>query len=106
MTQPVNLPTSISQITIVPPATKRTRPAITTTTKDIVVSFENVDNTESNYKPDYLKVPDQVFKTMLANSLEGAESIIQWLDTPEKLKYARDYAQLVNPYSLLFSIER
>ena len=54
------------------------------------------DVPESNTKPDYLKVPDHIFKKMLSSALEGIESTIQWLDTPEKLQYTRQYAQWVN----------
>ena len=33
---------------------------------------------------------------MLSSALEGIDSIVQWLDTPAKLQYARQYAHLVN----------
>jgi hypothetical protein len=68
---------------------KRTRAAITTT--DVVIE------SESNKKPDYLNVPDHVFKKLLSTTLEGTEeSMIALLDTAEKLQYARSYAQLIN----------
>lgn len=67
-----------------------------TTMSDAVVEEKNVDKSTSDHKPKYLKVPDQIFKRMLSKSLTGAESIIQLLDTPEKLQFVRIYAHLLN----------
>lgn len=47
-------------------------------------------------KPKYLKVPDEVFKRMLSKSLVGAETMVQSLNTPEKLQFVRIYAHLLN----------
>lgn len=82
--------TSVSEISLMQPSTKRIRPAITTT--DVQV------NVESNKKPDYLHVNDQIFKKLLSTAVEGIDptSILTLLDTSEKLQYARTYAQLVN----------
>ena len=80
--------TSFSEMSLVQPSSKRTR---TITTADVVTE------TESNKKPDYLKLPDAIFKKMLSTALEGAEEYINTvLDTKEKLQYARIYAQLVH----------
>lgn len=51
---------------------------------------------QENYIPKYLKVPDQILKTMLSKSLAGAESLVQSLDTTEKLHFVRIYAHLLN----------
>ena len=67
------------------------------TTKGNVAVVEKTDNnTTSNNKPKYLKVPDQIFKEMLSKSLVGDDNIIQLLDTPEKLQFVRTYAHLLN----------
>ena len=87
VTQPVGVSASISQLSIVPPSSKRPRATTTEVPAKIV--------------PDYLKVPDYAFKRMLSAALEGGETIVQLLDTPEKLQYARLYAQLVNDICFL-----
>ena len=88
MSRPVGVTASISQVSIVPPLSKRTR---VTNTTEVPMKIE----------PDYLKVPDYAFKKMLSVALEGGEAIVQFLDSPEKLQYARHYAQLVNDICFL-----
>jgi hypothetical protein len=85
--QPVGVTASISQVSIVPPSSKRPRPTTT--------------GVEIKTEPDYLKVPDYTFKKMLSTALEGGETVVQSLDTPDKLHYARVYAQLVNDICFL-----
>ena len=46
--------------------------------------------------PQYLTVPDRVFKKMLSSAVEGGDTIAQWLDTDEKLKSTRELVHLVN----------
>ena len=87
MNRPVGITASISQLSIVPPSSKRPRATTTEVPAKVV--------------PDYLKVPDRVLKTMLAAALNGGEAIVQLLDTTEKLQYARLYAQLVNDVCFL-----
>ena len=74
--RPVGITASISQLSIVPPSSKR--PRATT-----------------------MEVPNPVLKTMLSAAFEGGEAIVQLLDTTEKLQYARLYAQLVNDICFL-----
>ena len=84
--------TSLSAMSLVQPTTKRSRIAVAlTTTDDIVIE------SSSNDKPNYLKVPDPIFKKMLSTALEGTEERMNVvLDTPDRLQYARTYAQLIN----------
>ena len=84
---PVGVTASISQVTIIAPSSKRSRPTTT--------------GVEIKTEPDYLKVPDYAFKKMLSVALEGGEAVVQSLDTPDKLHYARVYAQLVNDICFL-----
>lgn len=88
--------TSVSEISLMQPSTKRIRPAITTTTTTTAADVQI--NVASNKKPDYLHVNDQIFKKLLSTAVEGIDptSILTLLDTSEKLQYARTYAQLVN----------
>jgi len=53
---------------------------------------------KSNIKPNYLTMTDLVFlKRIISVALNtGSISIIEWLDTTEKLLYVRQYAQLMN----------
>ncbi|CAF4179575.1 unnamed protein product, partial [Rotaria sordida] len=46
-----------------------------------ITEEKNLTETESNAKPKYLKVPDQVFKNMLSKSLADGKSIVETLDT-------------------------
>ena len=85
--------TSVSQIFISQPSTKRLR---ATTADNLAQSRKDVHKLKSNNKPNYLKLPDHVFKTLLSTSLANVENMVEMLDTPEKLQYTRDYAQLVN----------
>jgi hypothetical protein len=86
--------TSLSQMSISQLPTKRQR---STTVDDAIMKEKNTNkSTFNNNKPNYLKVPDRVFKQMLSTAMEGAETIVQSLDTTEKLQFARDYAHLVN----------
>ena len=63
---------------------------------DDLTKLKNIDESKSDNIPKYLNLPDNILKNMLSSSLEGAQNIIQSLDTPEKLQYTRIYAQLVN----------
>ena len=81
--QPVGVSTSISQVSLAPPSSKRPRP---TTTTEAPIKIE----------PDYLKVPDYAFKKILSAALEGGEIVVQSLDALDKLQYARVYAQRLN----------
>ncbi|CAF4063443.1 unnamed protein product [Adineta steineri] len=99
--RPTGVTTSISQISMVQPLEKRRRSATTTTTAattiDNVVQPKNqTKKSTSAMKPNYLNKSDHVFKKMLSTTLEGAENVFQLVDTPEKLQYARVYAQLAN----------
>ena len=88
-----NVTTSMSQISLSNLPKKRQH----TTVMGDVVEEKRVDkSTSDNSKPKYLKVPDQVFKEMLAKSLAGADHIIPLLDTPEKLVFVRTYAHLLS----------
>ncbi|CAF1301890.1 unnamed protein product, partial [Rotaria sordida] len=71
---------------------RETRPGVITTS----LKEKNLEETESNTKPKYLKVPDQVFKNILSKSLADGKSIVETLDTPEKLEFVRIYAHLLN----------
>ena len=90
--QPAAVTTSLSQISIVQPSKKHQR----STTADDVMPTKDINKSKLNDKPNYLQINDQTFKKMLSTSLEGAEAIVQLLDTSEKLQYARHYAQLIN----------
>jgi len=85
--------TSISQVSIVQPLTKRQR---STTIIDLTQVKNNAEKSKDKTKQNYLNTSDHVFKQMLCKALEGVENTIQSLDTLEKLQYARTYAQLVN----------
>ncbi|CAF1492095.1 unnamed protein product, partial [Adineta steineri] len=85
--------TSISQVSIAQPLTKRQR---STTIIDLTQVKTNSKKSADKIKPNYLNTSDHIFKQMLLKALEGVENTIQSLDTPEKLEYARTYAQLVN----------
>ncbi|CAF1393048.1 unnamed protein product [Didymodactylos carnosus] len=53
--------------------------------------------TTDKFKPSYLKVPDRIFKQMLANSVEnGSSQISQCLNTNEKLHFIRRIAEITN----------
>ena len=81
--------TSLSDMSLTQPSMKRSRAAITTA--DIIME------TKANEKPNYLHVPDHVFRKMLSTALEGTEdNLLSSLDTTEKLQYARTYARLTN----------
>ena len=62
----------------------------------VIAKQKGTDELQSDNIPKYLNVPDSVFKNMLSTSLEGADNIVQSLDTPAKLHFTRVYAQLVN----------
>ena len=81
-----HLPASVSQMSLSNVPKKRQRSTNT----------DNQPVQKENYKPKYLKVPDQVLKKMLSNSLVGAESLVQSLNTMEKLQFVRIYAHLLN----------
>ncbi len=83
---------SSSHITIAQPSTKRQR----STTVDNMADLQNIEESKLNNIPKYLQMPDTVFKKMLTTSLEGMESIVQTLDTKEKIQHIRIYTQLVN----------
>jgi len=61
-----------------------------------MANLKDIGELKSNNMPKYLNTPDHIFKNMLSTFLEGAENIIQSLDTPEKLQYTRVLAHLVN----------
>ncbi|CAF1623403.1 unnamed protein product [Adineta steineri] len=98
--RPTGVTTSVSQISMVQPLEKRLR-STTAPFLDVVQSKDKSDRSTSAVKPNYLKTSDHIFKKMLSTALEGTEDIIRLLDTPEKLKYAREYAQLVNDFFYL-----
>lgn len=54
------------------------------------------EQTSTESKPKYLKIPDQIFKEMISKSLVGENNINQLLDTSEKLQFVRIYAHLLN----------
>ena len=87
MNRPVDITASISQLSIVPPSSKRPRATTTEVPRKIV--------------PEYLTGSDHVLKKMLSAALEGGETIVRLLDTTEKLQYARLYAQLLNDICFL-----
>lgn len=91
-TRPIGIATSLSQMSISNLPKKRPR----STTLDNITKQDDTDKSELNKKPKYLKIPDQVFKQMLSKSLVDDESIVQLLDTPEKLQFVRTYAHLLN----------
>ncbi|CAF4202114.1 unnamed protein product [Rotaria sordida] len=91
-TRPVDITTSLSQMSISNLPKKRPR----STSMARITEEKNLAETESNTKPKYLKVPDQVFKNMLSKSLADGKSIVETLDTPEKLEFIRIYAHLLN----------
>lgn len=91
-TRPTGITTSLSQMSISNLPKRRQR----STTLDNIVEHNDVVESPSNNKPKYLKVPDQVFKQMLSKSMADAESIVQSLETPEKLQFTRTYAHLLN----------
>ncbi|CAF1535193.1 unnamed protein product [Adineta ricciae] len=98
-TRPAGVTTSISQVSIAPPIEKRRSRSVApvvTTTSIVLSNAVEAKNNQSDMKPNYLNTPDNVFKKMLSTALEGAENIIDLVDTSQKLKYARQYAQLVN----------
>ncbi|CAF4289343.1 unnamed protein product [Adineta steineri] len=97
-TRPTGVTISISQISMVQPPEKRRRSATTTTTTiDNVVQPKNQSKkSTSHIKPNYLNTSDHIFKKMLSTPIKGAENMFQLFDTPEKLQYARVYAQLLN----------
>lgn len=86
---------SMSQLSIVQPQAKRQRSTMITDNISIQ-SNRKRNQTRLTRKPNYLNTSDHIFKTMLKTSLPGSENVIQLLDTSEKLRYARIYAQLVN----------
>lgn len=61
-----------------------------------IIEEKDAHQSKSMYQPKYLQVPDQIFKQMLSKSLTGAESIVQSLNTSEKLQYVRTYAHRLN----------
>ncbi|CAF1391421.1 unnamed protein product [Rotaria sp. Silwood1] len=91
-TRPIGITTSLSQMSIANLPKKRQRPPIMAN----IGEEKEIGKTRSNNKPKYLKVPDQIFKDMLSKSLACAESIVQLLDTPEKLQFVRTYADILN----------
>ncbi|CAF1599908.1 unnamed protein product [Rotaria magnacalcarata] len=62
------------------------------------------NNSDKTWKdlPDYLTVPDDVFKRNLLNQVTGDQTIIsQWLEDHSILQYAWKYASLTNQISYL-----
>ena len=64
-------------------------------------SSMNMSNKEafsfaSTSLPQYLTVPDRVFKQMLSRAVEGGEKLVQWIDTEDKLESIRRLAHLIN----------
>ena len=93
-TRPNGITASMSQISISNPPKKRQR---SMAKAGVTVEKTNhIDQSTSNNKPKYLKVPDRIFKEMLSKSLTGTENFVQLLDTPEKLQFVRTYAHLLN----------
>ncbi|CAF4123568.1 unnamed protein product, partial [Rotaria sordida] len=84
-TRPVGITTSLSQMSISNLSKKRPR----STSMRRITEEKSVEETQSNNKPKYLKVPDQVFKDMLSKSLTDGNSIVEALDTPEKLEFVQ-----------------
>ncbi|CAF3868203.1 unnamed protein product [Rotaria sordida] len=61
---------------------------------------ENNESLLNNYiqrfKPQYLKVPDQIFERMSSNAILNGDKIVQCLDTNEKLHFVRQMAEVTN----------
>jgi len=97
VSKPGGVPPSASGISIMQPSMKKTRPQTITTADIDEIPIESSSSSSSN-KPNYLHVTDYVFKRLLSNALKGIDetNILTLLDTSEKLKYARTYAQLIN----------
>jgi DNA-binding transcriptional regulator YhcF (GntR family) len=64
--------------------------------KETTEQTEGASSFKSTSLPQYLTVPDRIFKQMLSRAVEDGEKIVQWIDTDEKLKSIRQLAHLVN----------
>jgi hypothetical protein len=53
-------------------------------------------NTINKFQPRYLTVSDQIFKQLLSNAMEGADQLVQCLDTDEKLQVVRQLTEVTN----------
>ena len=84
---------SFNQMSIKQASTKQSK-----CPSDKLVLKEKSRVVKSNIKPNYLTMTDLVFlKRIISVALNtGSISIIEWLDTTEKLLYVRQYAQLMN----------
>ncbi|CAF3946577.1 unnamed protein product, partial [Rotaria magnacalcarata] len=97
---------SFSQASISQPTTKKTcrsskQQDLNTKTKQNHTLKNNSDKTWKDL-PDYLTVPDDVFKRNLLNQVTGDQTIIsQWLEDYSILQYAWKYASLTNQISYL-----
>ena len=67
------------------PRRKRKEKKITTSMKGFIHEL-----------PDYLKAPNVAFKQMLSTAMEGADKIVQCLDTNEKVEFTRQYTYLIH----------
>ncbi|CAF4205375.1 unnamed protein product [Rotaria sordida] len=72
---------------------RETRPVGITTSLS-QMSISNLP--EKRSRSTSMALPDQVFKNMLSKSLADGKSIVETLDTPEKLEFIRIYAHLLN----------
>ena len=86
------VPTSVSEVSLAQPSTKRTRSALTTT--DLQVNTITPPKKKSNY----LHLTDTAFKKLLSATLKGIDedNLMVLVDTPEKVQYIRIYTQLIN----------
>jgi hypothetical protein len=48
------------------------------------------------FKSQYLKVSDQIFKQMLSNAIPNGDTIIQYLNTNEKVQFVRQMTEITN----------
>ncbi|CAF5047696.1 unnamed protein product, partial [Rotaria sp. Silwood1] len=90
-----------SQLSISQEDAKDTKPTTATTTafvNDEISSGNNepTNNYLENFIPRYLKVPDPVFKRMLAESIENGSKLIEPLNTSEKLHVVREITEITN----------
>ena len=53
-------------------------------------------NSVQNFKPQYLKVSDRIFKQMLLNAIQGGDTIVKCLDTNEKIQIVRRMTEVTN----------
>ncbi|CAF3673072.1 unnamed protein product [Rotaria socialis] len=105
ITEDTMLVKSFSQASISQPTAKKT--CCSSKQQHLNVEKKNhtlKNNSDKTWKhlPDYLTVPDDVFKRNLLNQVTGDQTIIsQWLEDHSILQYAWKYASLTNQISYL-----